>query len=554
MSIDLLFSVASIFISILNFEFSYYQKELNKAQVAVNYKIIQEPSNIFSYDENMKLGKVSYYQQKYAVAKKFFLQAIKFVQNTNERAEGYYWLGRACLMNNDIVNANLYLSKALELNPDIEKEALFFYGYTLYLNGNYQDALNCLLNYENQIKDKLYPKELLLMISACALGKGDYDLVLQYLSKVDWRDDKDLLTRVNYLLGVAYYLQNDIKNSLDKFNEVVADTNRQLKQSTRLILGKIYFDKGETSKAFKEFETILQDKTGIHFDYAYLYAGICALKNNRIQKALNHLDSLINKYPNSQLVELAYFYKAWSYQQSKKWRQAIQEYKRFLALFPNSVLKENVSYNWAKSLMMVENYREASLVLEEFFREFPNSQYRHDVIYNLVQCYYKLNQNDKVQVYGEKFISNFPSSELINDIHYKLAEIGIRKGDYQYAERHLTAITAGPLFPYALKQLGDINSILSNSQLAINYYNLAEQFATDTLIDEIRFNREKVFLQQGGYQTNLAMLKSFLEKYPNSRKQALVQYEIGIEYLRQNNPTSAIDELNKIKLIAPADT
>ncbi|MEO0076838.1 MAG: tetratricopeptide repeat protein, partial [candidate division WOR-3 bacterium] len=270
------------------------------------------------------------------------------------------------------------------------------------------------------------------------------------------------------------------------------------------------------------------------------------------KKALNYLDSLINKYPNSQLVEAAYFYKAESYQQNKKWRQAVREYKKFLALYPHSVLRERVTYNLAKSLMMAEHYREASLILEDFLHDFPNSQYRHEISYNLVQCYYQLNQDNKVRVYGEKFINEFPSSELISDIHYKLAEIGIKKNDYQYAEMHLTKITDGLLYPYALKKLGDIYSLL-NPQSAINYYNLAEQFATDTLIDEIRFNREKIFLRQGVYPSNLAMLKSFLEKYPNSRKKVLVQFELGLEYWQQNDPISAISELNKVKEIS-ADT
>lgn len=536
-----------------NFELLYYQHQLTGAEIVVTNKLLQEPIKVFSYNDNMKLGKLNYYMKKYLTAKIYFSQAIRFSKNVNERADGYYWLGRACLMNNDVANANLYLSKALNSNPNIEKEALFFYGIALYLNGNYQDGLNCLLNYENQLGDKLLHNELWLLIGACALGKNDYELALRYLNQNNWQNEQGWQTKVNYLLGLTYYLQNDINNSINKFREVIADTNLQLKQSAHLILGKIYFDQGEINKATNEFEAILKDTINFYDDYAYLYSAIGALSNNQTKKALNYLDSLINKYPSSQLVELAYFYKARSYQQNKKWRQAVREYKRFLALYPNSILKERVMHNLAKSLMISENYHEASLILEDFLRDFPNSQYRQEINYNLVQCYYQLNQDNKVQIYGEKFINDFPSSELISDIHYKLAEIGIKKNDYQYAEKHLTKITDGFLYPYALKKLGDINYILNNHRLAIDYYNLAEQFAIDSLIDEIRLNREKIFLQQGVYPSNLAMLKSFLEKYPGSRKQTLVQYEIGVEYWRQNDPVSAINELNKIKEIS-ADT
>lgn len=531
-------------------EFFYNQKELGKAKAASYLLFGERAENIFSYDNNLKLGIFNYYSNNPSLAEQYFSKALKLAQDSLSKANAYYWLGRSCLLHNESEKATYNFAQVLNFNKNVDPEFLFFYGIALYDISRYEDALNCFLNFENQIKNQSRPKELPLFIGACALGKGDFILAEQSLNQDELQTNPKFFPVPTYLLGLTYYLDGAKDKSLDILRRVKADTiSFDIKTRAHLVSGAIYFDRGDLTKAVNEFDAMLRDTLSKFNEQAYLRSAISYLKLKKSQKALARFDTLIQKYPNSPLNELAFYYKAQIYKQNQKWTQAKREYKKFLAGYPNSPLLEPVSYNLGQVLFLEENYIEAIPVLEDFLNEFPNSRFRNEVLFDLIQSCYVLGKDSKVQTYGEKFTQEFPSSDNAFEVHYKLGEIGIRNKDYRYAQQHLSQIDRSLLFPYALKELGDINYALDSLSLALDYYNFAERICTDTLIDEIRFNRENVYFKQGIYKSNLDMLKGFLAKYPESRKAAMVQYEIGEHYLKLGDAAQAIAEFDKVKNI-----
>ena len=529
-------------------DFFFNQRLLKKAQGLSYQTLTGQPSNIFSYESNLKIGIYNYYSKNFRQAEKYFIKASKLASDSIEKALSYYWLARSCLMHNEFERAANYFAQTLSYNKNPFPKLLFYYGIALYEIGQYNDALNCFLNYESQSKNNEHPKELPFFIGASALANGDMMIADQYLNQDELLNNSKYHPIPAYLLGLNYYLAGNKTRSLDIFRTVNTDSSlAEIRQRAHLMMGVIYSEKGELSNAVNEFDAIIDDTISALKEQAYIRSGISYLKQKKSQNAMARLDSLIQKYPNSKLNEIGFYYKGQIYNQNQKWSKAISEYRKFLANYPQSALAEQTSANLGRILFDQENYKEASIVYEDFIKDYPNSKYRNEVLYNLVQSDIKLGYIEKVQTNGQKFIREFPSSIRVPEIRYKLGILGLNKNDFASAQRQFSLVTNGTYYPYALKALGDISYSLDSLLSALSFYDAAEKVCVDTLIDEIRYNREMVYLKQGTYKSNFDMLQRFLTKFPQSRKAAMVQYEIGQIYLNQGNASQAIIEFDKVK-------
>jgi len=529
-------------------DYLYDLKQLNKSKALVYADFSNSTHKIFLYESMIKVGIDNYYLDKFSQAEKYFSKALKLARNSLDKSETYYWLGKSFLMHQEANRASQYFTQTLNYNKNPASDFLFFYGISLYETEHYDDAFNCFLNYENQTVADSQMSELPLFIGASALAKGDYALAEQYLDQGSLQSDAKFTIPTYYLLGLNYYLDGEKGKSLDALGEMKSSPNQvDLVNRARLIAGTIYFERGDLTKATNEFDAITNDTINSYKEQAYLRSGISYLKLKKSTKALAQFDTLLQKYPNSSLNELALYYKAQIFKQSNKLSKSEREYRKFLSAYPNSQLAEEVSANLGKVLFEEENYIEAIPILEDFVKNYPNSKFRNEALFNLTQSCYALKKYDKVRTYGEKLLKEFPSSEKVFDIHYMLGEIGIMQKNNNYAQKHLNTIISGPLFPYALYELGNIYSSIDSFATALNYYNLAEQVSNDSLLDIIRLNRETVFLKQGQYKSEIEMLRKYLEKYPTSRKAARIQFDIGNYFLKQNDVTSAVIEFDKVR-------
>ncbi len=526
----------------------YNQKLLKKAKGLSYQTLTGQPSNIFSYESNLKIGIYNYYSKNSQQAEKYFIKAAKLASDSTEKAFSYYWLARSYLMHNEFERAANYFAQTLSYKKNPLPELLLFYGIALYETGQYNDALNCFLNYESQSKTGLQPKELPLFIGASALANGDMVIADQYLDKDELLNNLRYYPMPAYLLGLNYYLAGNKIKSLEVLKTVNTDSSsREIRQRAHLVMGEIYSGRGEMSNAANEFDAIIDDTISKFKEQAYMRSGISYFKQNKLQKAMARFDSLILKYPDSKLNELGFYYKGQIYNQNQKWSKAISEYRKFLANYPKSALAEQTSIYLGRILFDQENYKEASIVYEDFIGNYPKSKNRSEALYNLVQTNIKLGYVEKAQTNGQKFIREFPSSLKITEIRYKLGVLEMNKNDFTSAQRQFRLITDGMYYPYALKELGDINYSLDSLLSALSFYDAAEKVCVDTLIDEVRYNRELVYLKQGTYKSNLDMLKGFLTTFPQSRKAAMVQYEIAQIYLNQGNASQAIIEFDKVR-------
>jgi TolA-binding protein len=533
-------------------DFLFNQRDFHKAKIMADALTNSNPQLVFSYKHSLNLGIYNYYLKDYNQSEKHFLKALRYASDSLSIAQANYWLGKIYLASNRQDQAISCFNQVQQYYEKPSRDFLFIFGIALYDMEQYEDALSCFLNYQAQTQKEMQPKELPLFVAAAALGKKDYEISRDIIIDEDLLNKPDFYPLADYVLALDYYLTGDKTNSLNLLRKINADTLvSDISDNARLISGVIYRERGEISKAVNEFDAVMQSQDEQLREYAYLSAGIAYYRLQQIQKANERFDSLLSRYPNSSMSDMAFFYKAKMQEQNRKWNTAQKEYRKFLATYPDSPLTEQASINLGRLMWQDENYLELIALYEDFLHKYPKSQNRAEVLYYLTKSGYYLKNYNKIGAYGEQFVREFASSDKVNEIYYLLGRTGIAKGKLSYARRYLSLIHSGDFYTFSLKDIGDTYLSQDSFFMAINYYNLAERVSSDTLLDEIRFNRERAYFLQGQYESDLLMLQSYLQKYPNSSKAAGAQYQIGQYYLKQGEYREALRELNRVYEYAP---
>ena len=220
----------------------------------------------------------------------------------------------------------------------------------------------------------------------------------------------------------------------------------------------------------------------------------------------------------------------------------------------------------------------------------PQMRYVSDGIeplYYMAQIEYLRGQYDDVIDHTSTLMAKTPVSELLPELHRITGLSYFKKGDYAGARPHLEEFTAAVDSPnddalYALGAIqyadGDLAEAEKNlrgltdrnNDLAQGAYlyigQIAEQkgdmnaaamafakaatMAFDLNVAETAAYNHIVALTKGGnapFASNIAMLESFLDRYPDSRYASDVQESLAAAYFYENDYNRALNSINKVR-------
>ncbi|MEO0075323.1 MAG: tetratricopeptide repeat protein, partial [candidate division WOR-3 bacterium] len=532
-------------------DFFQHHNEIQKAKIISQVILSENPLLVFDYQPAMQLGIYYYYLHDFSNAEKYFRRALIYAQESTEVFESYYWLGKNYLQQSKYNEALKALLNIQQSSAKISNDYLYVLGISLYYNSQYEAALNCLLNYEMQLGLRSRPKQLSLFIAAAALGKDDYNLSQEYLTN-KIVNKGDFYPLVDYMAGFNLFLTKNYKQSMAYLKNICTDSvNRDITNKARVILAAIYQANNEITKAINEYQTIINSSDPNFIDYAYINLGIAYYRLKKYQNALVVFDTLLQKEPKTQFSDLALFYRAKIFERTSRITKAQSEYRKFIALYPNSELTENAKYALLNLWWHSENFMEANTLGEDFLKRYPNNRYREVVLYNLVKGHYVLKNYQKLKKYAQEFIREFANSKYIFDVYYWLGMSSIENNEYQLAFKYLPLVKNSKWRPFALKEIADLYLNLDSLEQALFYYEQALTISSDSLRDEIYYQQEIVFLQQGKYENKLAMMRGYLEKYPLSQKAAQVQFTIADYFKNNEEYNQAIVEFDNVYKYQP---
>ena len=372
--------------------------------------------------------------------------------------------------------------------------------------------------------------------------------------------------------AVAYKLQKKIEKAIPVLEKLVgADMKTTAQANGVVMLVELYVEKGETLKASALLEK-LQAKIAIIDNLVTLNTvamkladgfadkkmykeaigcyrlvrpreDVIAFQTDRIAK----IERLIDYNSRVGPADPALYVKA--QQQNNILKGAVEDSKALLAEFvklpdyaaPLMFRVARCWYDWDKKW-------EALVVYKRLLSKFPKSDEHEQTMFDIVVTLADLNRIKSTQAACDAYLKEYPNGENAGTVGYMSGAVALQAGDYADAEAVFTnMLEKQPKSTYR----GTMRYLLGNAKFAQGRYEEAnEEYAKylqafpagssdgagglfgigENYSEECTFRIavSQVFL--GNYEKGLAMLNSYVEKYPKGFFLADAKYRIAICY------------------------
>ncbi len=577
---------------------------------AVKNFIAEYPEYPRMYKAFFELGNYLFHEQQYKEALEMY-QKTDMQRFTNyEVLELFYKEGYCYYKMNDLENGtneanskSIYAQKTsyLELAKPLFNEvkdatkspyaenALFYYSYLEYVDGNYESAM---IGFEKLADSSMFSPVVAPYICQIYYQNEDYDKLIQYGKKVELTINPKYLGDVYRVMAGAYYKTMQYQQALPYyekyFNSSPAPTKVEYYE-----MGQLYYRLGEYQNAVDKFQMVTSENDTIAQN-AYYHMADCYLKLGIKEKARNVFYACMgyDVFPN--IKEDAMFcYAKLTYELSfAPFNEAITAMQNFMQTYPKSKYKDEANSLLVKIYMSSKNYGEALKSLESigtltsdlkmayqqiaYYRGlelFNNLDYEaaiqmldksmeygiYDRAINSYCTYWKAESNYKLNKYedAQKLYKDYIimqgafGTQEYERSHYNIAYTYFENEEYPSAAMwyrkyiDMAKDKKSDIYTDALIRTGDSYYMMKDFAAAVKYYNQAEKIG--------RFDVEYALFQEafcqgldGKQQEKIGTLSAFLKTYVNSAYYDDALYEQAEAYMKVGKNDLAIENYKNI--------
>ncbi|MEW6095474.1 MAG: tetratricopeptide repeat protein [bacterium] len=154
--------------------------------------------------------------------------------------------------------------------------------------------------------------------------------------------------------------------------------------------------------------------------------------------AIDKLKQFIDKYPNSDYVEDAYYnickirFKE-CVKTNQNWHIPIQEYFKLLSDYPKSRYLEPISFFTPFCYAKNKEYGTAIVKFKRFLKMFPRSDLADEAQYNIGRLYWALDKFKEAKKAYELVVKIYPNENLIDDALFRIGETELGQENYKEA-------------------------------------------------------------------------------------------------------------------------
>lgn len=356
-----------------------------------------------------------------------------------ELAEFYFKSGYTAFILEDYAKAKKSFFEIMSENNKYQSPALYFYSHLMYLDKNYQTALEGFTKLgedemfapiapyyisqiyflqKNYLKVIEYAPSLLDSAStrrqaeiARIIGESYYKTMrfkesIPYLQM--FKEKAKTYTREDiYQLGYAYYRTGDYKNAAENLEKSV-NISDALSQNAYFLLADCYLKANNKNNARLSFSAAakMDFDNKIKEDAAYNYAKITyELSFSPFNESLRAITEFINKYPNSPKLDEMYAYLSNVYMTTKNYRQALEALENIQKINPfTEETYQKVAFFRGLELFRNKDWEDAIINFDKSLNNAKyNEVYKAQSLYWKAESYYRLERFKEALTYYDKF-------------------------------------------------------------------------------------------------------------------------------------------------------
>ena len=290
------------------------------------------------------------------------------------------------------------------------------------------------------------------------------------------------LIKSHYGLAYAYFNSQQYPRAEEQFQlyteKLRGRDDQQYYDDALLRLGDCYY----VQKRFGEAEGIFQraiaeSNTGI--DYAYYRLAVVQNFQTQNSQAIDQLDVLISRYPNSLYFEDALFQKAQINMEEMSYPEASDGFSQLINDRPNSPFVPYALEGRAVANFSMQNYPQTALDYQQILTNYPNSDNAETALKGLQETLAIQGRSAEFGDYLDNYKSANPTSGSIQSLEYEAAKATYFDKTFEKAipafERYLSTYPGSAQRVEAIYFLGDSYFQTEDIEAALTQFRLLEQ-------------------------------------------------------------------------------
>lgn len=308
------------------------------------------------------------------------------------------------------------------LSRETQPMLLFYWGYALLKQENYEKALSYLLRVKQ--KESLYTPHARYYAGYCYYCTKDFQNALaEFLSVQHLAGYQQI---VPYYLVQIDYAQGNYEQVYTRANQLL-DTFPDNKHNYELhrMLGEMYYQDSAYNDAIQHLEayhtlTLEQEREPLRSDIYLL--GVANYKVGKYQEAIQQLKNI--KEQKDSISESTYLHLGHSYLRVGDEERAKLSYAAAMRLNINSRVREEAMYNYVQiTYLQGSALGDNITAFQDFLREYPNTKYTNNV-YALMADMYMNSKNYKA-AYDALVGIKQPDAKMQETIQFLRYQLGI---------------------------------------------------------------------------------------------------------------------------------
>lgn len=250
---------------------------------------------------------------------------------------------------------------------------------------------------------KQYPQSPLLRgvdMEAAVTYMADekYAEAVPYLNKVIESGDAAALPKAYLKLGLAHYNNNNNKQALEAFENLISKYPSSEEADEALgVIKDIFVEEGRPG----DFVDMMS-RNGIRVsvseaDSLSFVSGRLKYENDDCASAVKAFDGYLSKYPSGSFVLEALFMKSECHRKSREWANALEGYGNINGRGPSPYFEKATLEAARISYFEQKNYSAARKFFESLNEFSTDPESRQEALRGLVRCYYQLKDYSKAK-------------------------------------------------------------------------------------------------------------------------------------------------------------
>lgn len=543
--------------NLANLELGNFYFENNKFKRAAGYydkAIVDGLDNEKTDELNFRMAYSYFKAGKHDKAKQ------KFELTRNRQGKYYaisnYYYGYICYSGKNYDCA----LKSFEKIKDENYESIpLFIAQIHYAKGEYQKAID----YSNKITNEKYTNDLNLIKGKSSFQLKKYDEAYKYFSKCDLSGLKPT-NEERYEIAFSAFNQKKYDEAINNFLKL-SSLDSPLGQISNYFLAQSFFNSGKKQNAYNAFaeaKRLNHDKNIkelAHFNYAKL-----AVELGYSNVALKSIQDFISEFPKSEYSDEAKGLLAEIFLQTRNYKQACEILSEIKSHNEQSKKAfQIVHFHRGEELFLDKNYSEAESFFKKSLKYNIDKQIEGEAWYWLGEISFKnSNFSDAVSNFN-RFVSiaDASGSKLYNNAFYNIGYCYYSEKNYAQALNFFKKYkdVSSYVGSNADRYIDNILRLADCYFLSNQYEKAAETygFVSSKKIKEsdyATFQQGIIYGLLDKRDLKIATLRNIPQLYPKSIYTDDAIYEIGAEYLEDDNNALAESFFIKLTTEHPAST